>query len=318
MAAPGRWARWKAPLFLAVASPTLAEVLSGNLPLPIFVPLLPLMLVAYGIPVLLIRDAWVRFGLGVPGLFVLGLAYGFVNEALFAKTVFLDSQVPVDTFDGFGGSGVNWAWSAFIVPWHALHSVLYPIAFAWWLFPQRRAEPWLSRRASCILFAVMMAVGAAIHTASDPKKGVEAGSMATFLFAVVAILIPVLLAFRLPRRPLLLQRGPAKRGMTWTGVAVAPLLIVMASTSDNGLPTLAIIAVATAFFALFAVVLHRRGGFAAPNFLRFAVGNELGFLALAGTFSIGGGNIAAAVGQIILVATFVAALVRLRGRSGHR
>lgn len=218
----------------------------------------------------------------------------------------------MDTFDGYGGSGVNWAWSSFIVPWHALHSVLYPIAFVWWMFPGRRAEPWLSRRLSFLLFAVMMAVGAALHAAPDPKKGVEAGTLASYMFSLVAILILVLLAFRLPRRPPLLGPGPPRRGMLWTGVAVAPLLIVMAATSDRGLPTVAVLLVAAAFLAAFALLLHRRGGFAAPNFLRVAVGNELGFLALAGTFSMAGGNVAAAVGQVLLFAVFVVALVRLR------
>lgn len=308
--------RWAAPLFLAVASPVLAEVLSGNLPLPVFIPLLPLMLIAYGIPVLLIRDAWVRFGLGVPGLFVLGLAYGFVNEALFAKTVFMDVQVPVDSFDGYGGSGVNWAWSSFIVPWHALHSVLYPIAFTWWLFPQRRSEPWLSRRLSLILFAVMMIVGAAIHTASDPAKGVDPGTLASLLFSVVAIGIPVLIAWRLPRRPKLLEPGSTRRGMAPTGIAVAALLILMAAASEAHPPAVVLIAISAAFFAVFAVVLHRRGGFQAPNFLRFAMGNELGFLGLAILFSASGANVPALVGHVLLFVTFVFALRRLRREGG--
>lgn len=304
---------WKAPLFLAVASPILAEVLSGNLPPLAFLPLLPLMLVAYGIPMLLIRDAWVRFGLGVPGLFALGIAYGFVNEALFAKTVFLDANVPIDTFDGYAVGGVNWAWASFIVPWHALHAVLYPIAFTWWLFPSRRAQPWLSRRTSLALLAVMLAVGAAIHTAQDPLRGVAAGTWGTFSFSLLAITVPVLAAVWLPRRPPLLEPGPSTSGMLLLGAAVAPLLFVMAALASNAVPFPVIVLVSVAFYAGFGVLLHRRGGFNAPNALRFALGNELAFVALALLFDAQrGGPPDAIAAHLALELAFVLGVLRLR------
>lgn len=304
----GGWRRrWAAPAFLAVASPVLAEVLSGNLPPLAFLGALPFLLVAYGVPVLLIRDAWVRLGLGVPGLFVLGLAYGFVNEALFAKTVFLDVGLPIDTFDGYGGSGANWAWSSFIVPWHAMHSVLYPIAFAWWLFPSRRAEPWLSRRASLGLFAMMLALGAAVHAGHDNVDG----TVPSFLLSLVLVGGLTALGLRLPRRPPLLQQGPPGRWMAWTGAALAPLLFLMAALSDQRLPTWLLVANVAVVFGAFFLLLRARRGFDAPNFLRIALGNELAFVVLAIAFDAQRGAMDALVAHVALELAFLAGLIRL-------
>lgn len=301
--------RWAAPLFLAMASPVLAEILSGNLAPSLFFlpPIFALMLVAYGIPVLLIRDAWVRFRLGVPGLFLLGVAYGFVNEALFAKTLFLDVGVPIDTFDGYRESGVNWAFASFIVPWHALHAVLYPIAFAWWFFPARRDEPWLSPRLSVSLFAVFMLVGALVHAQDDNVQG----TLATYLFALVAILIAVLLAFRAPRVPPLLEPGVTRRGVAWLGAATAAFLFLLAVPSDRGLPSLAIVGMAAAFLGGMGWLLHRHGGFHAPGFLRFALGNELAFVLLSMAFDVVAGAWERLVAHALLEALFIVALVRL-------
>jgi hypothetical protein len=305
--------RWAAPLFLAIASPILAEVLTGNLPPTLFFTpvVLVLMLVAYGIPVLLIRDAWVRLGLGVPGLFVLGLAYGFVNEALFAKTVFMDVAVPIDTFDGYRQSGVNWAWASFIVPWHAMHSVLYPIAFAWWLFPSRRAEPWLGRKTSLALFAVMVAVGLLVHSGPDNVRGTPT----SFVLSLTLIASLVLLALVLPKRPVLLDEGVSGRGAAWLGAAMAPLLLLMAALSDRGLPTPVLVVAAGGFYAVAFLLLRRRRGFHAPGFLFFALGNELAFVLMSLAFDAQRGAIELLVAHIVLELLFIAALLRLRRES---
>ena len=305
--------KWAAPLFLAIASPILAEILTGNLPPSLFFTpvVFVLMLVAYGIPVLLIRDAWVRLGLGVPGLFVLGLAYGFVNEALFAKTVFMDVAVPIDTFDGYRQSGVNWAWASFIVPWHAMHSLLYPIAFAWWLFPSRRAEPWLGRRTSLALFAVMLAVGLLVHSSADNLRGTPT----SFVLSLTLVGGLVLLALVLPRRPILLAEGSSRRGVAWIGAAVAPLLFLMAALSDNQVPTGVIVAVAAGFYAALFFAVRRWGGFSAPAFLRFALGNELAFVLMSLVFDAQRGAIELVIAHIVLQLLFIAALLRLRNEA---
>ncbi|MEA3137335.1 MAG: hypothetical protein QOC71_1616 [Thermoplasmata archaeon] len=305
--------RWAAPLFLAVASPVLAEVLTGNIPPSQFIvpPIFVLMLIAYGIPVLLIRDAWVRLGLGVPGLFVLGLAYGFVNEALFAKTVFMDVALPVPNFDGYRESGVNWAFASFIVPWHALHSVVYPIAFAWWLFPARRADAWLGRKTSLALFAVMVAVGLLVHSGADNVQG----TATSFVLSLTLIGSLVLLGLVMPRRPALLDDGPDRRGIAWIGAGIAVFLFLTAAMADARLPTPVLVAISACFFVGLFFLVRWRGGFHAPAFLRLALGNELAFVLITLAFDASVGAVERFVSHVVLELVFIAALLRLRNES---
>jgi hypothetical protein len=160
-------------LALVLLTTILPEMLSGNTPAEkLFRPGIFLFLaVAYGAAVLAIREWAVRLRLGAGGIFLAGLAYGLVNEGLFARTIFRETGMPIDLFDGYGlALGVNVAWALFIMVWHALASVLFPIVLSHQFFPAAAARPWLGRRTTLAL-AAAVALLASLFFLSDRTPG---------------------------------------------------------------------------------------------------------------------------------------------------
>ena len=103
----------KAILTLMIISPLLAEVLTNSTPITSLINPVSLFILffAYSIPILILREVSVRWKTGILGLFLMGFAYGLFNEAILAKTILLQTSVPVPTFDNFGFYlGVNFPW----------------------------------------------------------------------------------------------------------------------------------------------------------------------------------------------------------------
>ena len=101
-----------------------------------------LYLFAYGIPVLLLRELAVRYNVSFTGLVIFGLAYGIVNEGLFARTLLRETGLPVDKYDHYGILlHVNFAWAAVICTWHAFASCALPIMFVHSRSRSRRRRP---------------------------------------------------------------------------------------------------------------------------------------------------------------------------------
>jgi len=135
---------WPAVLTLLGIATIIPELTTGNTPLPLLIQpgILVYLLLAYGLPVWALRELSVRLGIGPLGLAISGLAYGILNEGLLAKTIFREA-LPISSYDGYATAlGVSWAWAAFITSWHAVASVLLPIALTHALFPRLAASPW--------------------------------------------------------------------------------------------------------------------------------------------------------------------------------
>jgi hypothetical protein len=137
---------WKPALVLFVLAPLVGEVLFGAIPLS----RLPFGLLGvvglYGGGALLVREFVRRRRLPTEWMLWLGLAYGILEEGTVLQSLF-DQRYPGLDFLGFYGhwAGVNWVWSAFIVPYHAVFSIAIPIALTELAFPDVREEPWLDR-----------------------------------------------------------------------------------------------------------------------------------------------------------------------------
>src|SRR5580700_5221408 len=121
--------RW-AILFALIATPVLTELLTSNTPFFRFI--LPVNLLweilTYGVPLLVIRELAIRWRLGLWGVFILGIAYGIFNEGIIAQTLVHATSLPLAGFVGYMRiGGINVGWALYIVFWHALHSVLYPL-----------------------------------------------------------------------------------------------------------------------------------------------------------------------------------------------
>ncbi len=145
---------WPAVLTLFIFAALIPEsIASANTPPLTWVldPLVGLFMMAfYGSANLLIRELRVRRGLGWPGVLLLGAVFGFANEGIIAVTWF--HVIPTDGY--ILQNGVDWAWAAGLTAFHAIFSVVVPIAFVEVLFPRIAARSWLSRR-STVAFAVL-------------------------------------------------------------------------------------------------------------------------------------------------------------------
>lgn len=170
---------WKPVLFLILSSVIFTELMTGStLIVHLINPIIFILvgLVGYGLPVLLIREMYVKWNAGLLSLFVMGLAYGVLNEGVFAKTLLLNDNVPIEFFAGYASFfGINYAWSALIVVWHALLSVVAPILMTHTLFPDKANVSWVSTGTKKSAFVVVVALSTLVFF--DDSEGRSAGTI---------------------------------------------------------------------------------------------------------------------------------------------
>jgi hypothetical protein len=198
----------KAVLALAFSTPLLTELVSGNTPLHALKSprILVLLLLAYALPVLVIRELAARWRLSSRGVFTLGLAYGILNEGSLAQTLMRLDHVPVDRFDAYVyAAGFNVAWTCVIVPWHAMLAVVFPLALVSNWFPGVAQTPWLSRRAFAVAGAATVGLVLFLSFARAPRP-----QMLACLLAMSA-LVGIGLQMR-QREPFALPRDPRRLG----------------------------------------------------------------------------------------------------------
>lgn len=259
------------------ASTIIAEVGSGNLaPHQFFLPgvALPLITIGYGLPLLLLRELALARGVGLFGLFLFGCAYGFINEGLLAKTMFRETGVPIPSFDRYGVfAGINAPWTALIAPWHAINSLLGPLALTCWLFPAAQARPWLTRRWFWGLAALEALACTGIFFTAQP--GQSAGALPHFLFAVLAFAALVALGLVAPKAPALAPPAPARRRLLGWGLGLfLALPLTPFALAEGKVPLIVYAAYLAALAGAVAFVLRRRGAVSAKALLLVALGNQ--------------------------------------------
>jgi hypothetical protein len=184
--------RFKAILTLVLIAPVLTEIVSGNTPPHALLhPSIDLFLIAaYSLPLLAIREAAVRWRLRTAGIFLLGLAYGLLNEGLLAQTLVRCSHEPIANFDGYlCAAGINFSWTALILPWHALMAVIFPIALLGFWFPACAESAWLSKRAFAILAVVVGGGSAFLGLVRTPHFQMRIFLLAMALLVACAALL---------------------------------------------------------------------------------------------------------------------------------
>jgi branched-subunit amino acid transport protein len=123
-------------------------------------------------------------------VFLLGLAYGFLNEGLLAQTLIRFEHVPISNFDHYVYvGGVNLSRAALIVPWHALMAVLFPLTLLDFWFPSCARVRCLSQGPFAALTALLAATVTFIALARKPHT-----QMPDFLLAIMALVVCAWLA----------------------------------------------------------------------------------------------------------------------------
>jgi len=101
----------------------------------------------YGSGVILIREAMIRWKKGWASVFLLGVAYGIVEEGLALWTLFNPLAQPVGNL-GFYGHwlGVNWVWTVGLLIFHSVYSIGLPIFLFGLIFPKLKSKSLVSMR----------------------------------------------------------------------------------------------------------------------------------------------------------------------------
>jgi len=156
----------------------------------------------YGGGAILIRELARRRGPGWRQIFLLGAAYGLIEEGLAIQSIFNPNLFNAGSLGG-RALGVNWVWSLWTIGYHIFYSIGIPILLAELLFPARRREPWLGR-VGLIIAGVLYVLGllalAAIYrfaVAPDFKP-----PLLLNLFAALVAILLVVAALTWPARTL--------------------------------------------------------------------------------------------------------------------
>jgi hypothetical protein len=260
-------------------SPLLAEVLSSNVPiLTFFQPITFLLFftIGYGIPVVIIRDLWVRRKLGLLQMFLIGFGYGIYNEGLFSRTLLFPFHAGVDSYTTYGLVGdVRVPFVLALCAWHALYSVIFPIIFVHYIFPQSADKPWLNVKVAWILGLLCVAAGVYgfTHANGFPYPGnsndlILIGASWLFLYAM---------RYLLPRRPTIeFGRGGSVRSPAIFGALlfVFLYLIPLVLSSMPVAPQVFYIYIAAAWLA-FGYLMLRRGRYSPREAVALALGGEI-------------------------------------------
>ena len=135
-------------VFLLLLTPGIPEYLSASSQLTVILinPFVFYLFLAanmglYGSGVLLIREAMVRWRKGWASVFLLGAAYGILEEGIDLWTLFYSKANPVGALGYYGHwLGVNWVWTMGLVIFHSVYSIGLPIFLFGLVFPELKSK----------------------------------------------------------------------------------------------------------------------------------------------------------------------------------
>jgi hypothetical protein len=281
-------------LLLLGLTPGIPEYLSGSSSVAlivvspvVFFLFLGLNLGLYGPGVLLLREAWIRWGKSWGSLLLFGAAYGLLEEGTALSTLFDPNASVVSGLGHYGRyAGVNWVWLIGVLGVHIVLSVGVPILLLGLALPETRGRSLLSKRetvVAAVIYVVDIALLAVISRYWRVQPAWLVGA------ALVAILLWVI-AVRLPpgwldpprERPTL-----APRAFFFLGLAYFPILLIVPGLGETAhWPALVTGAVDLALSALLFLAVQRTIGRRAnePQLILLALGITLP-IALFGLFS---------------------------------
>ncbi len=150
-------------IVLFFLSPAIAELLSGSAPpAEFFNPFSFILLTSlYGSGALLARELKIRWKKCYVTTFLLGAAYGIIEEGLMVKSFFDPNWMDLGILGVYGRwQGINWVWAEWLTIYHALISIAIPIALVELAYPNERNSRWISDRKFVGLATLLIGVTA--------------------------------------------------------------------------------------------------------------------------------------------------------------
>jgi hypothetical protein len=211
---------------LFLLAPLVGEFLLGNLPIT-SVGLLLLLAPLYGGGALLIRETGRRWRLGWPGILVLCVAFGLVEEAFVTQSLFNPNYVRLRLLDyGYATSlGISTWWTVFVLSIHAIWSTAVPIALVESFTPAARRIPWLGYVGLAVT-AVIFVLACALLFFFQLQDFFMA-TAAQFAGGAVAVVLLVALAVALRHLPSRVPAGTLGVPRPWL---VGAIFFVLGST----------------------------------------------------------------------------------------
>ena len=183
-------------LCLLILSPGIPEYLSGSsnmsilvLNPPVFFLLLAANLALYGPGVILIREAKIRWNKGWASIFLMGAAYGIVEEGLALRTLFNPASSVVGNLGVYGHwLGVNWVWTVGLVIFHSVFSIGLPTFIFGLAFPDLKSKSLVSTKGIQISI-LALAIDCVLLSTLVNYWPAEIGGLLLLSSIVVALLV---------------------------------------------------------------------------------------------------------------------------------
>lgn len=296
---------------LLILAPLLPELTTGSTPIQsLFNPfILFLIFIGYSLPVLFIRELFVRWKLGFTGMLTVGFAYGILNEGTLTQTFLRVAASPMPWYNGYGFLGVNTIFAFVLSIWHALHSVIFPIMIVHYLYPGFAGKPWLGKKKSWLLLipAVVMGIGQANTTGTQPY-------LVVFYITIIALLF---VARTMPKAT---EKATERFSAKTAGLGILFLLVHLWGSNALGAARVSeviIFAYAIVTLFVFVAILKRKGWTQPPNIIGFAVGSYIVVSAFGAFLSmLFFGNVVQVFAEIVVIIALLFWLVKIRKNQG--
>jgi len=199
MAQRGKRGIWPA-LALVFTAPLVAEYLLGDLPIKMLAALI-FLAPMYGGGALLIREVARRSGRGWLCILVMGMAYAIFEEAFTTQSLFNPNYLRLNLGllapAYIPALGIGAWWTLWMLMVHAIWSISTPIALIEACVPERARTPWLGR-VGLVVTGIVFLLGAVAGTAIGYRQDHYLASKAQFIWAAVAVVGLIAVAFRMP------------------------------------------------------------------------------------------------------------------------
>jgi hypothetical protein len=226
-------------LLVMVLAPCFTELLLGGTRLSAiigFPPILFMETVVWGGGALMLRALTRKLGLGWGSLLLFGLIIAVAEEFVIQQTSFAPLVIKLKGVEWARAGGINYVYALWALAYEAVWAVLMPTLVAEMVFPDRKAETWLSRTGLAIV-GILFPIGsvmawfgwthiARVRTFHLP---IYNPSPAEFVCALAAIAALFVWAIKFPPRavgraaapaPVLLGLGGAVWSTLWFGLVL--------------------------------------------------------------------------------------------------
>ncbi|KPU62774.1 hypothetical protein EP1X_06890 [Thermococcus sp. EP1] len=222
----------KLALLLSLLSPFFGEVMSGSTPpLEIINPFSFLFLWAfYGGGVLLIREAWIRWGRGYLRLMLLGITYGIIEEGLAVKSFFDPNWMDLGVLATYGRIfETNMVWAVWLSIFHAVFSISIPILLLEIFYPEFKEKSLLAKRGLKITLIAFISALIITFFLLNPYSPPLFQYLLTFLLALFLIFEVKRIRKDLSIEGEFVQRHPMLYGTFFT-ISLFILYLIMPNT----------------------------------------------------------------------------------------